>query len=90
MMLVMALRGVLAEIDGRHPAVEDYLRYLGTRHRRYGVPQELFPVFCEVLVATVEEFHGEAWDEELAREWRTALAGATAIMLEGYRQDYHA
>jgi hemoglobin-like flavoprotein len=89
LMLTVALQGVVSLVGGKYPAVQEYLRYLGTRHRRHGVPQDLIPKFCNMLVATVEEFHGEAWDEELARQWRTALERATAIMLEGYRQDYH-
>jgi len=90
MMLMMALQGVVCTLGGSYPAIEQYLRYLGTRHRKFGIPQELYPKFCEMLLATVEEYHGDAWDEELARQWRAALAGATAIMLEGYRQDHHA
>src|SRR6516164_10356337 len=89
MMLMMALQGVVCTLGGSYPAVEQYLRYLGTRHRKVGIPPELFPAFCDMLVATVAEYHGDAWDEELERQWRTALAGATAIMLEGYRQDHH-
>jgi hemoglobin-like flavoprotein len=90
MMLMMALQGVVCTLGGSYPAIEQYLRYLGTRHRKVGIPQELYPKFCEMLVATVAEYHGDAWDEDLARQWRTALAGATAMMLEGYHQDHHA
>jgi len=90
MMLMMALQGVVCFFGGgNYPAVEQYLQYLGTRHRKFGIPQELFPKFCDALMATIAEFHGESWDEELADQWRAALAGATKIMLEGYRQDFH-
>jgi hemoglobin-like flavoprotein len=89
LMLMMALQGVVCVISGSYPAVEQYLRYLGTKHHRRGIPQELYPKFCDVLLATVEEFHGEAWNEELACQWRAALEGATAMMREGYRHDYH-
>jgi hemoglobin-like flavoprotein len=90
MMLMMALQGVVYFLRGNFPAVKMYLQYLGTRHRKFGIPQELFPKFCDALVATIAEFHGEAWNEELANQWRAALTGATNIMLEGYRQDFHA
>ena len=89
MMLMVALQGVVCTLGGSYPAVEQYLRYLGTRHRKVGIPPELFPKFCDMLVATVAEYLGEAWDEELEGQWRTALAGATAIMLEGYGQDHY-
>jgi hemoglobin-like flavoprotein len=90
MMLMMALQGVVCSLGGSYPAVEQYLRYLGTRHHKLGIPQELYPKFCDMLLATVKEFHGDAWDEELAGQWRAALAGVMKIMLEGYDQDYHA
>ena len=90
LMLMMALQGVVRFLGGSYPAVEQYLRYLGTRHRKVGIPQELYPKFCDVLVETVGEFHGDAWDAELAREWRAALAGTMKIMLEGYQQDFYA
>jgi hemoglobin-like flavoprotein len=86
-MLMMALQGVVCYVGGSYPAVGYYLRYLGTRHRKLGIPEELFPKFCDMLLTTVAEFHGPAWDEELAGQWRAALAGASKIMLEGYKQD---
>ncbi len=91
MMLMMALQGVVCFLGagGNYPAVEQYLQYLGTRHRKLGIPQELFPKFCDSLLATVEEFHGKDWDEDLAVQWREALEEATKKMLEGYRQDFH-
>ncbi|HMF17020.1 MAG TPA: hypothetical protein VKE98_07430 [Gemmataceae bacterium] len=62
MMLMMALQGVVCTLSGSYPAIEQYLRYLGTRHRKVGIPQELCPKFCEMLLATVEEYHGKDWD----------------------------
>jgi hemoglobin-like flavoprotein len=89
LMLMMALQGVVCYLGGQYPAVEQYLRYLGTRHRKIGIPQEHLPKFCDVLVATVKDFHGDAWDAELEDEWRAALAGAMQIMTDGYREDFH-
>jgi hemoglobin-like flavoprotein len=89
LMLMMALQGVGRVLGSSPPAVEEYLRYLGTRHRKHGIPPEFFPKFCEMLVATIADFHGEAWSDELAQEWRAALARASTIMLEGYREHYH-
>jgi hemoglobin-like flavoprotein len=91
MMLMMALQGVVCFLGGRgnYPAVEQYLQYLGTRHRKGGIPQELFPKFCAALLATIEDFHGKDWDEELASQWRTAIDEATMKMLEGYMQEFH-
>ena len=88
MMLMMALQGVVFFVSGSYPAVEQYMQHLGTRHRKQGIPEELIPKFCEMLLATVAEFHGAAWDEKLSGQWRVALAGATAKMLEGYKQDF--
>ena len=65
-------------------AARQYLNVLGTRHLRAGVPRELYPAFEEVLLVALEEFHGEAWSEDLARQWREATASAVRHVLEGY------
>lgn len=68
------------------PAVELYLRYLGTRHRNLGVETGDFPKFCECLFQTLSRFHGEKWGPGLERQWREAIERANAVMLEGYAE----
>lgn len=82
--LTMALP--LIEQLHRHayPAIENYLGILGHRHGHRGIPPELYPVWSEAMLASLAQFHGEAWDAGLAEQWREALAGASRVMLAGY------
>ncbi len=82
-MLTMAL-GAIREYPDINNAFRAYLRVLGTKHRSKGVPKELYANFLEALLATLEEFHGEDWDESLARQWTDACDEATELMLDGY------
>jgi hemoglobin-like flavoprotein len=89
LMLTMALAGVVRNYLGHSPALEGYLRYLGTKHHQVGVPEDSFVKFRESLLATLEHFHQQDWSPELAAEWDKALEQATKTMLEGYRQDFY-
>ena len=84
--LVLTMALPLIEQFHRHayPAIEDYLGILGHRHGHRGIPAELYPVWSEAMLASLERFHGATWDAELAAQWREALAGASRLMLEGY------
>jgi hypothetical protein len=53
------------------------------------VPQEMYPVWVESLLAALEQFHGKDWDAEAAGHWRAALDEATRLMLDGYRNPVH-
>jgi hemoglobin-like flavoprotein len=86
-MLTMAL-GAVRE----HPKIKNgfkaYLRVLGTRHRRRNIPQEMYGEFAEALLATLEEFHGQDWDDALADQWRAAIGDVEKLMFEGYHKDF--
>jgi hemoglobin-like flavoprotein len=86
--LTMAL--VLVENNFTHgyPATRDYLQLLGHRHHVLGIPTELYPKFCDCLLKTLEGFHGNSWDAQIAGQWRAALQGATRMMLDGYQKPY--
>jgi len=87
-MLTMALMVVEHHFTRSYPATEHYLKVLGHRHHEYGIPPEIYPGFCDCLLETLEQFHGNQWDVPLADQWREALTGATAAMLEGYQKPY--
>ncbi len=87
-MLQMALIAVRHAPNLKIPA-QEYLRVLGTRHRRREVPKELYSGFVEVLVDKLGEFHGPDWSESLADQWREALDRAVEYMFEGYEKDFH-
>ncbi len=82
-MLTMAL-GAIREYPDINNAFRAYLRVLGTKHKRKGVAKELYANFLEALLATLEEFHGEDWDESLAGQWGDACDEAIELMLDGY------
>ncbi len=82
-MLTMAL-GAIREYPDINNAFREYLRVMGTKHKRKGVAKELYADFSVVLLATLEEFHGEDWDESLAKQWSDACDEAIELMFDGY------
>ena len=79
-------------IDGYHrlggPPARLYLQYLGTKHHNLGIPQELYGPFRDTLLEVLQRFLEEDWTEELAREWKTAIDDASAVMFEGYSKHF--
>jgi hemoglobin-like flavoprotein len=71
-----------------YPAIEMYLKYLGTRHQDRGIPAEMYPRFCGALLEALEHFHGPAWGPELAQQWQVAMDRTTRAMLEGYQTHF--
>lgn len=72
----------------RYPTSESYLQILGHRHQtRKGIPAEAYGPFRDCLLETLADFHGDAWDDELARQWTEAVDLAGRTMLVGYDQD---
>jgi hemoglobin-like flavoprotein len=82
----------LTVIDGYHrlgsPPARLYLQYLGTKHHSLGIPQELYGSFRDTLLEVLQRFLEGDWTEELAREWKTAIDGASAVMFEGYSKHF--
>ena len=66
------------------PAVEQYLRYLGTKHREINIPKEEYGKWTEAMIETMARFHGDEWSSSLDEQWREAIGKATTLMLEGY------
>jgi len=73
-----------------NPAVEQYLQYLGTKHHERGIPRELYAAWRECMIETLTAFHGDAWSEELAAQWRDAIDGTSSVMFDGYEEHFHA
>jgi hemoglobin-like flavoprotein len=74
----------------RSPLARLHLQHLGAKHRNLGVPQELYGPFRDTLLEVLQRCFEEDWTEELAREWKTAIDGASAVMFEGYSDDFPA
>ena len=60
-----------------------FVRQLGRDHRRFGVTARHYPEFMAALLATVREFAGPAWSDDVAAAWQAALDMVTRTMLDG-------
>ena len=81
-MLLAALvlvRKSLRDLDSAVPK----LRELGARHVAYGARPEHYPVVAEVLIASMAEVAGPAWQPHHERAWAAALDVVAGAMLEG-------
>jgi NAD(P)H-flavin reductase/hemoglobin-like flavoprotein len=64
-----------------------YLGELGRDHRRFGVTAKHYPEFMAALLATVREFAGPAWSDDVAAAWEAVLGLVTRTMLEAADAD---
>lgn len=87
-MLTVALASVEAFYSHHFPATEHYLKVLGNRHFHEGVQPNDYLKFQTALLKTLEDFFGDEWQPELARQWKEALELAVKTMLEGYQDVY--
>ncbi|MFC5177886.1 globin domain-containing protein [Nocardioides taihuensis] len=60
----------------------DFLRHLGRDHRKYAVVAAHYDAVGASLVATLQHFLGDEWDEELAAAWAAAYQVIARIMVE--------
>jgi hemoglobin-like flavoprotein len=74
------LQWIVGHLD-RRAELKTHLRELGERHARYGARPEHYPIVVEVMLATMAQVAGGAWNEDLAGDWRTALERVAAVML---------
>jgi len=76
---LVLLRKSLRDLD----AIVPKLRELGARHVAYGAEPEHYPVVGEVLLASLADVAGPAWNAEYERAWGEALGIVAGAMLEG-------
>jgi hemoglobin-like flavoprotein len=68
----------------RQPEVlESALKGLGTRHVKYGVLPEHYPMVGASLLKTFETVLGTEWTAEVKQAWVDAYGAVTQLMLEG-------
>jgi len=80
--LVSALAFVVANL--RSPEqVLPCLKALGASHAAFGARPAHYPIVCEELLAAMAETAEGAWNEEIEREWASALHLVSAAMLAG-------
>lgn len=68
-----------------YPATARYLRLVGQRHKARGIPRELYPIFSQCLMETLERFHGQNWNAQLSDAWQRGIDKASNVLLEGYQ-----
>jgi hemoglobin-like flavoprotein len=64
-------------------ALTQALKSLGTRHIKYGVLPQHYPLVGAALLAALELHTKEAWTAEVLQAWKEAYAAVTQLMLEG-------
>ncbi len=64
-----------------------FLQQLGRDHRRFGVTARHYPEFMDALLATVREFSGPAWSDEVAAAWDAALDLVARSMIKAADDD---
>jgi NAD(P)H-flavin reductase/hemoglobin-like flavoprotein len=62
-------------------------RELGRDHRRFGVTARHYPEFMDALLATVREFTGPAWSDDVAAAWQAALDTVAQTMIGAAGED---
>jgi Hemoglobin-like flavoprotein len=69
--LLAALSYIVSTVDDTE-ALVPFLQDLGRQHRGFGAAPEYFPAVGASLLTTLEYFSGDAWTEELAKDWADA------------------
>jgi len=87
-MLIMALKVAIDYRSRPYPAVQSYLRVLGHKHHLRGILSSDYLLFETTLLTTLGAFHGNAWNPELASNWKKAFQQATQLMAEGHVDDF--
>lgn len=80
--LVGALGRIVSNVD-RLDEVTAFIQQLGSDHRRFAVTPEHYNVVGASLLATLKQFLGAAWTEELASDWATAYGVIARVMVGG-------
>src|SRR5690606_26999931 len=78
--LVRALGQIVSNAD-RLEEVTPFIEQLGRDHRRFDVVAEHYPAVGASLLATLRQFLGSAWTEELAANWAEAYGLIAKVMV---------
>ncbi|MCP2730422.1 globin family protein [Limnofasciculus baicalensis] len=80
--LFESLKFVVANLRNSELLAEK-LKGLGTRHVKYGVLPQHYPLVGNSLLKTLATIAGDAWTSEVKQAWVDAYTAITSIMLEG-------
>jgi NAD(P)H-flavin reductase/hemoglobin-like flavoprotein len=84
--LLNALGQIVSDVSN-HDNLVPYLRELGRDHRKFGAVAEHYPAVGHSLVAALAHFSGDAWNDEVARDWTDAYTKIATVMIEAARRD---
>ena len=76
---LVLLRKSLRDLDAMLPK----LRALGARHVAYGAEPEHYPVVGQVLIESMADVAGAAWQPEYSTAWAAAFDVVAGAMLDG-------
>ena len=79
--LVGALGQIVSRVD-QLDEVTPFIQQLGRDHRRFSVVAEHYNAVGASLLATLKQFLGAAWTEELAADWAAAYGVIARVMVE--------
>jgi hemoglobin-like flavoprotein len=80
---LVLVRKSLRDLD----AVMPTLRVLGARHAGYGAEPAHYGLVAAVLIASMAEVAGDAWQPAYEDAWSEALGVVAGVMLEGAEED---
>lgn len=78
--LVSALGRIVSNVD-RVEEVQGFIQQLGRDHRRFSVIAEHYSAVGGSLLATLQQFLGPAWTEDLAADWAAAYGLVAKVMV---------
>ena len=84
----MLAEALVAVIDHLEDAAwfETTMMALGERHAGYGVTDVMYAWVGDALLATLAEAAGEAWSDELDRQWTLAYQAIAGTMQAGAKR----
>jgi NAD(P)H-flavin reductase/hemoglobin-like flavoprotein len=84
--LVAALVTIVSSVEDLD-TLTTFARDLGRDHRKFGALAEHYDAVGASLLATFAHFCGEAWDSELAADWKAAYELIASVMIAAARED---
>jgi hemoglobin-like flavoprotein len=67
----------------KEDVLSNTLKGLGTRHVKYGILPNHYPMVGSALLKTFENIIGTGWSAEVKQAWVDAYGAVTQLMLEG-------
>ncbi|MBL8757329.1 MAG: globin [Phycisphaerae bacterium] len=80
---LLAAIGMVVKHADDFNALEKPLMDMGARHVGYGAKPEHYGLVRDTLLATLAEFAGPAWNEQLNQDWTAALNAVASTMIRG-------